>query len=114
MFYYIIIKIMRLPVVIKFMLNIIFYVIYVLIFSIIISLILPLLFNVIIENGSNIANYIQGIIAFIILFITIIFRKYFYMSFDVIDENKEVLKTKQEKIILSQDGDLEISIGKRK
>ena len=71
---------MKLPAVIKIILNIIFYVIYSLIALILVSFASPYIFNYIIENGSKEANIITGIVLLVVLFITILYRKYFYIS----------------------------------
>jgi len=71
---------MKLPVIMKFILNIIFYSIYSLIALLLVSFASPLLFNHIIENGSKEANIITAIVLVVVLFVTVIFRKYFYIS----------------------------------
>ena len=68
------------PAIIKIILNIIFYSIYSLIALILVSFASPIIFNHIIENGSKEANIITAIVLVIVLFITIISRKYFYIS----------------------------------
>ena len=73
-------SVMKLPAVMKVILNIIFYIIYSLIALILVSFASPLIFNHIIENGSKEANIITAIVMVLVLFITIIFRKYFYIS----------------------------------
>ena len=71
---------MKLPVIMKFILNIIFYSIYSFIALLLVSFASPLLFNHIIENGSKEANIITAIVLVVVLFVTVIFRKYFYIS----------------------------------
>jgi len=71
---------MKLPVIMIIILNIIFYSIYSLISLLLVSFASPYIFNHIIVNGSREANIITAIVLVIVLFITIIFRKYFYIS----------------------------------
>lgn len=73
-----------LPVVAKLLINVIFYIIYVFFASVAFSILFPLLLQVV---GQEIINYndpifekIQYFILFLVLIITIIFRKYFYIS----------------------------------
>ena len=78
---------MKLPAIMKIILNIVFYIVYSLITLILVSFGSPIIFNHIIENGSKEANVITGIVLVAVLFITIIYRKYFYISCDK-DEEK--------------------------
>ncbi len=78
----------NLPAVIKIILNIIFYLVYTFIALLIIWFILPFVFHIFIENGSTKANNITIIVSIFVFFITIIFRKYFYIS--LLNEQKEV------------------------
>ena len=71
---------MKIPVILKIILNIVFYIFYSLIILILVSFASPIIFNNIIENGSKEANVITWIVLIVVLFITIIFRKYFYIS----------------------------------
>ncbi len=73
---------MKLPTFMKIVLNIIFYIVYVLFLTIIVSFALPLLFNFFIDSNTGISSIIQLIIAIFVLFVTTIYRRYFYMSVD--------------------------------
>lgn len=113
---------MNLPFFVKIILNIIFYIIYVLITSILIGLIIWFILNYFnkpwIVDWTNISFIVQWIIAIIVLFITIVSRKYFYISCD----DTEVNEIKEEKKVISEtksvsntsDDELDISILKEK
>jgi len=107
---------MKLPVFIKIILNIIFYIIYVLFITILISFILPLVFDIFIGNGSELSSVIQFVIVVVVLFITTVYRKYFYISLDI--NTKKIIKTKvkttKEETILSSNDELNILVAKEK
>jgi hypothetical protein len=107
---------MKLPVFIKIILNIIFYVIYVLFITILTSFILPLVFDIFIENGSKISSIIQFVIAVVILFITTVYRKYFYISLglEIKKISKENVQIVEEDTIISSNDELDILVAKEK
>jgi ABC-type multidrug transport system fused ATPase/permease subunit len=107
---------MKLPLFIKIILNIIFYIIYVLFVTITTSFVLPLLFNFFVENGSSISNMIQFIIIVIVLFITTVYRKYFYISLESKKSESELNKTdvKTKKFNDLKKDELDILIAKEK
>lgn len=101
---------MKLPLFIKIILNIVFYIIYVLFITVFISFILPLVFNIFIEDGSKISDIIQFVIAVLVLFITTIYRKYFYISINIswnnnsnssLEDKKIEVKNKKKKDLAS-------------
>ncbi len=96
---------MKLPVFIKIVTNVTFYIIYVLFVTLIISFALPLVFGIFIENGSKQSSLIQFIIAVAVLFISVVYRKYFYICINV-DENK-IEKKVESDIIERQNKDFE-------
>ena len=112
----------NLPVVLKIILNILFYVIYAILSLFIFGLILPLLQMLfdkpIFNQGDLVFDKIAIILAIVVLFITIILRKYFYISFDKRDENtykKEVyIKEKKKDNYFEDEDDLEIFVWKEK
>ena len=73
---------MNLPAVIKIILNIIFYIIYVLIFSLLFGLVLGFILKYLNKTliWEPTATYIQVWLTIFVLFVTILFRKYFYIS----------------------------------
>jgi len=72
-----------LPIVAKLLLNIFLYVIYVVVFSVIFSLLFPVLMNLFtgktLNPDSQIFANIQYFIAIIVLLVSLILRKYFYI-----------------------------------
>lgn len=101
---------MKLPLFIKIILNIVFYIIYVLFITVFISFILPLVFNIFIEDGSKTSDIIQFVIAVLVLFITTIYRKYFYISINIswnnnsnssLEDKKIEVKNKKKKDLAS-------------
>ncbi len=103
---------MNLPIVIKIILNIIFYIVYVLVFSILFGLIIWFIINYLGKPviSETTASIIQWGLAILVLFITIIARKYFYISFDKKERIEEKNINKVEK--KSSNDELEITIGK--
>jgi len=73
---------MKLPIAIKIILNIIFYIIYVILWTLIFFIILWIILKSWIQDWTNVSYVLQWVAALIILFITIIFRKYFYIPFE--------------------------------
>ena len=100
---------MKLPVIIKIIFNIIFYAVYAVITILLVGFVVPFIFNYIIVDGSQISYMITAITAIFVLFVTIIFRKYFYISFDKSEEIK-----KEEVNVDDSFDDLEITIGNKK
>lgn len=115
----------NIPAVFKIILNIIFYIIYTLLFSIIFSLIFPLVLQFfwkeIYPPNDPIFAKIQIVIIILTLFITIIFRKYFYIIFDKKEEKiyrNDIIKNKNQKTKvdndLSENDELEIYVWREK
>ena len=107
---------MKTPLFIKIILNVVFYIVYVLVISLLFGLALWALLNFfdkpLIEDWTIISYVLQAFVAIIVLFVTILYRKYFYIKIE--SENKEI-KQKEEKIEEKEwEDELEISIGKNK
>lgn len=110
---------MKLPIFIKIILNILFYILYVLIVSILFGLFLGFLLSYFDKPGiidwTTISYILQTVVAIVVLFLTIISRKYFYISFDSkIEETIESEVKEVKKISEESNDELDISILKEK
>jgi uncharacterized membrane protein len=107
---------MKLTIFIKILLNIIIYILYVIIISILISLVAGFLLNYFnksgIVNGSSLSYILQAIIAIFVLLITVVSRKYFYISYEnnLKITAEEIIEDKKEESLEEKFDELNISI----
>ena len=110
---------MKLPAFIKIILNILFYILYVLIASVLFGLFLGFLLSYFDKPGvvdwTTTSYILQAVVVIVVLFLTIISRKYFYISCDSkIEEIIEPDIKEVKKISEKSNDELDISILKEK
>ena len=108
-----------LPVIARFLINIVLYVVYVVLFSIVFSILFPIILQVMGKNVLNPADpvfvKIQIFIAILVLLISLIFRKFFYLcgnDGERVVVVEETVSTSKTKTYDSDDEDIKIYVEK--
>ena len=112
-----------LPLVVKIIINIVLYILYVHVISVIFSIIFPLVISVFwgtvpdpsLPENVELFNKIQYFILLLVLVVSLIWRKYFYIGLskkesDVVVVQAKVKKTKDSSSVLDEDEDEDIKI----
>ncbi len=83
----------ELPLGVRFLINIVFFILYVLFLSLVFSFVYPLVLDILWKEIQSFDNpifaQIQIVIIVFVLFITLVFRKYFYISIKTETAEKE-------------------------